>query len=384
MASSPPPGADSLRSALPTGVGSALVVDLDALADNLRTLRGYVGRRALWAVVKADAYGLGDVPAARTLLAAGADGLAVARLEEAEQLRGAGIKAPILLMGPLPEAIPDDPALVVTAATLDELRRLPDLAPSPQVQLEIDVGMGRRGLPPDPVCWLDDARRLGRRWTGIWAHYSHADCGPDHPAAVAQQATFHALLEKLRSLAATPAEAHLANSAGVDRLRDGETGVRVGLWLYGADPRPTVPTGGLPAPRSVVEWIAPLCEPRRLPGGHGVGYGHAHTTSGVTDLGVLAVGYADGLRADHGGRMEVWWRGERRPVRGRVSMNLTVFDLEGADDAGRGDPVWLIGPRDQANGLTVGDLAAATGRIPWEVLTAIGPRVPRIYLGGPA
>jgi alanine racemase len=176
----------------------------------------------------------------------------------------------------------------------------------------------------------------------------------------------------------------LANSAGVDRVGPLETAVRVGLWLYGVDPRPELPAGGLPAPRPVVEWLAPVAEVRRLPAGHGVNYGHAYMTTDAETLGMLGVGYADGLLADHGGRMQVWWRGSRRPVRGRVTMDLTAVSLAGADDTSRGEPVWLLGPHGAAEGLSVADLAAATGRIPWEVLTAVGRRVPRVYLGAAA
>ncbi len=381
MANRPHAGLDPVGAALPSGVGSVFVVDLDALGANYATLQQHVSTRQVWAVVKADAYGLGAVPIARTLRDAGAAGLAVARVEEAAELRASGIAGPILILGPLPDIIPDDPDLVLSAGSILELRRLVAQPGCFSVHVKIDVGMGRRGLPPEVDAWLPEARLLGDRWTGTWAHYSHADQGKEHPVSIAQQATFTAALGRLKECGVRFSVVHLANSAGVDRMGPLENAVRVGLWLYGVDPRPVLPEGGLPAPRPVVEWLAPIAEVRTLPAGHGVNYGHAYVTATHETFGVLGVGYADGLLADHGGRMQVWWRGARRPVRGRVTMDLTAFSLAGADDGARGEQVWLLGPRGAADGLAVRDLAAATGRIPWEVLTAVGRRVPRVYMG---
>lgn len=381
MANRPLAGLDPVGAALPSGVGSVLFVDLAALAANLTTLRTHVGDRCIWAVVKADAYGLGAVPVARALRRAGADGLAVARIEEAAELRAAGIDGPILILGPLPDRIPDDRDLVLSAGGRADLQRLAQGPTQVRVHVKIDAGMGRRGLSPAVDEWLADAQALGERWTGVWAHYSHADQGVDHPASVMQQATFAAAVGRLAERGRRLPDIHLANSAGVDRLGPGETAVRVGLWLYGVDPRPVVPAGGLPPPAPVLEWLAPVAEVRTLPTGHGVHYGHAYTTKEPETLGLLGVGYADGLRADHGGRLQAWWRGARRPVRGRVTMDLTALSLPGADEGARGEPVWLLGPRAAPDGIGVKDLAAATGRIPWEVLTAIGRRVPRVYAG---
>lgn len=383
-APTPDDAEELLREALPEEVGSVAIVDLAALGRNAARVRRAIGpERFFWAVVKADGYGLGAIPVARRLLGAGADGLAVARLSEADSLRSAGIAAPILIMGPPPDDPPDDPNLVLTATCSADLRRLVAQRVSCPVHVKVDTGMGRLGLDADASSWLDAAARLGARWTGLWSHYSHGDV-PGHPSIARQQELLRRIRSTLAAEGIRPAQIHMANSGGLRSLMAEETGVRVGLYLYGVNPWEDLHGQSLedddpvPRPEPVVEWMTRVHSLREVAAGHGLSYRSLHRTETETRVGVVPVGYADGLCALHRGRLSVWVAGGRRPIRGRVTMDLSVVEL-GAADVGEGAPAWLLGPRGVSGAVTVRDLAAACDRIAYEVLTGLGPRVGRWY-----
>lgn len=364
------------REALRHGVGSVLLVDHAALARNVARVRRRIGERFFWAVVKAGGYGLGDVEIARTVLAAGADGLAVARYEELLALRAAGIDAPVLILGPLPQNAPlDDPRTTVTIGSLDDLARVEAQALGCRAQLKLDTGMGRFGLPDEPDAWLDRAAALSAQVDGIWSHYAEADL-PGHPRTAAQQARFGQALEALRARGLVPRQTHLANSAGLARLGPDENAVRIGLYLYGVDPWDGLPSP-VERPEPVVAWLAAPAASRMLPADHAVGYHGLYRTVRDEAATLLGVGYGDGLPATHRG-IEVWQAGTRRPLRGRISMDLAVVGA--ADPDGSREPAWLLGPPGAEHAIRIEELAARSGRIPYEVLTAIGPRVRRIHL----
>ncbi len=364
-----------IRQHVPGGLGSVLLVHCTQIMTNAAQVRQVIGNRFFWAVVKADAYGLGVLPVARALLDAGADGLAVARLGEYQELRDAGITAPVLVLGPMPERVPEDPELHLTITCADELDRARLWTSPTKLQLKVNTGMGRLGLGPEQLQVPDAMADVLRRLSGIWTHYSSADL-PGDPTISSQQHLFCQVLDTLRTFLPDDIQVHAANSGGLASLLDVENTVRVGLYLYGANPW----TGAtaVPLPVHCVDWITRVASPRLLPAGHAVSYRGLYSVSDPGRYGVIPVGYADGLPGQDARQLRVRSGTGYLNLRGRITMDLTVVEM--AAEATAGDqPVYLLGPLGD-NPLTVNDLARDTGRIEYEVLTSIGRRVPRIYL----
>lgn len=367
------------------------VVDLAALRANVRALRARAPRAQLMAVVKADAYGHGAAPCARAARQAGAEWLGTATPQEALALRAAGDTGRLLCWlwtpgGPWREAVEADIDVSVSGLwALEEVTAAVRAAGRPaRVQLKIDTGLGRNGCQPGDweklVAAARDAERAGLvKVTGVWSHFACAD-EPGHPSIRAQLGVFEDALSYAAREGLTPEVRHIANSPATLTLPETHYDlVRTGVAMYGISPSPEV---GLPEDfglRPVMTLTASLASVKRVPGGHGVSYGHLYVTPGETTLALVPVGYADGIPRAASGTGPVLVGGKWRTVAGRVAMDQFVVDL-GGDTARVGDEAVLFGPGDRGE-PTAEDWARATGTIAYEVVTRISARVPRVYTG---
>ncbi|MEU1374430.1 alanine racemase [Streptomyces triculaminicus] len=374
-----------------TPMRARAVVDLAALRANVRALRARAPRAQLMAVVKADAYGHGAVPCARAARQAGAEWLGTATPHEALALRAAGDTGRLLCWlwtpgGPWREAVEADIDVSVSGLwALEEVIAAVRAAGRPaRVQLKIDTGLGRNGCQPGDweklVAAARDAERAGLvKVTGVWSHFACAD-EPGHPSIRAQLGVFEDALSYAAREGLTPEVRHIANSPATLTLPETHYDlVRTGVAMYGISPSPEV---GLPEDfglRPVMTLTASLASVKRVPGGHGVSYGHLYVTPGETTLALVPVGYADGIPRAASGTGPVLVGGKWRTVAGRVAMDQFVVDL-GGDTARVGDEAVLFGPGDRGE-PTAEDWARATGTIAYEVVTRISARVPRVYTG---
>jgi alanine racemase len=374
-----------------------IVVDLGAIRRNVGRLRDLVTPDGadVMVVVKADGYGHGIVESARAARAAGAPWLGVATIEEALLLRDAGDTGRLLSWLTVPgddwaEAIDRD--VDVTAyslAELDEIRAAVTGNPA-RLQLKIDTGLSRGGSTEQDWPDLVAAARAGEadgvwRVTGLWSHLACSD-EPEHPANQRQEAAFHDALEAARHAGLRPEVRHLANSAAA-LLRPSSRFdlVRCGIASYGLDPAAGLsPDLGLEPAMTVT---APLALTKRVSSGAGVSYGHTWNAPGETRLGLVPLGYGDGVPRHAGNSAEVWVAGGRRPVRGRICMDQFLVDLgdEAGPDGGPrpGDEVVLFGTG-AAGEPTADDWARACGTIHYEIVTRMGGRLHRRYVGGDA
>jgi alanine racemase len=370
------------------------VVDLDAVRGNAAALREHARGAEVMAVVKADGYGHGLLPCARAALAGGASWLGVAQLSEALALRQAGVEAPVLswLHAPgadMAAAVAADIDLSVAAPwALDAVvEAAAAVGRSARVHLKVDTGLGRGGTAPadwsELLVAVAKAQAAGAvDVVGIWSHYAWADA-PTHPTVVRQQQAFTEAVEVAAGLGVRPRLLHLANSAATLTNSGAHLDlVRPGIALYGLSP---VPDLGSPADyglRPAMTLRAHLALVKRVGAGQGVSYGHAYTTSAETTLGLVPLGYADGVPRHAGNTGPVLAAGRRRTVAGRVCMDQFVVDL-GDDDASAGDLVVLFGPGDDGE-PTAQDWADAVDTISYEIVSRVGSRVPRTFVGGDA
>lgn len=364
------------------------VVDLDAIRSNVRVLldlmRQHNPAGSLMAVVKADGYGHGGVPAARASLDGGAACLGVATPVEAVQLRNAGIDAPVLAwLWPPDEAIGDALARDVElgVASLAHLDAVLDQAGerSPGIHVKLDTGLGRGGVGPRDVAEVLDAvaaaERAGRvRVVGLMSHLASADV-PGDPSVAEQIATFRRLLAEAAERGIAPQVRHLANTAGlIDHPGSRFDLARVGIGGYGLNPVAT------PVPlRPAMTLRATVALAKRVPAGQGVSYGLTYRTGAETTLALIPLGYADGIPRAAGNRGEILVAGKRRRIAGRVAMDQVVVDC-GDDPVAAGDPAVVFGPGD-AGEPTARDWAGYCETIDYEIVTRIGPRVPRRHVG---
>ncbi|MEU0025129.1 alanine racemase [Streptomyces sp. NPDC006335] len=366
-------------------------IDLAALRANVRTLRARASGSELMAVVKSDAYGHGAVPCARAAVEAGARWLGTATPEEALALRKAGLPGRIMCWlwtpgGPWREAIEAD--LDVSVSGMWALRELVaaarDAGVPARVQLKADTGLGRGGCQPgeDWAELVAEALRAESegllRVTGLWSHFACAD-EPGHPSITAQLALFREMLAYAEDRGVRPEVRHIANSPATLTLPESHFDlVRTGIATYGISPSPEL---GVPADfglRPVMTLSASIALVKRVPGGHGVSYGHRYVTPGETTLGLVPVGYADGIPRHASGAGPVLVDGKWRTVAGRIAMDQFVVDL-GGDEPSAGTRAVLFGPGDRGE-PTAEDWAQAAGTIAYEIVTRIGTRVPRVYV----
>jgi alanine racemase len=368
-----------------------IVVDLGAVRDNVRLLRDLVAPAQLMVVVKADGYGHGLAEVARAAREAGAPWLGVATLDEALALRAAGDRDRLAawLTVPGEDHAPAIAADVdVTAYTTAELEAIVAAAAgrTARVQLKVDTGLSRGGCTEaEWPALCAEAARLERDGaiavTGLWSHLAASD-EPEHPANDRQEARFRAALEVAEAAGLRPEVRHLANSAAA-LLRPSSRFdlVRCGLAAYGLDPAPghTPPDLGL---RPAMTARATLALVKEIAAGEGVSYGHTWIAERPTTVGLVPVGYGDGIPRHASNRAEVQAEGRRRPVRGRVCMDQLVIDVTdpGTGPAAAGDDVVLFGDG-SAGEPTAQDWAEACGTISYEIVTRIGGRMRRRYAG---
>lgn len=366
-----------------------LDVDLEAIVHNAGALSRHAGRPLL-AVVKANAYGMGAVPVARALAdCPDVAWLGVALAEEGIQLRRAGIGHPILLLGP---ASPRQVNLLLDGGLTPAIYSRPFLealegaaasrGTTVEAHLKVDSGMGRLGFRPEelPAVLALLSQCTHVRITGLFSNLASADdLGSGQTDA--QLTTLLAIQDLLHGAGISPQWVHLANSSGLlahppTRL----TLCRPGLTLYGLKPSQSLPEAGL---RTTVEFHTEVAQVKHLPPGTPVGYGATFRTDGDLTLGILPIGYADGLPRCLQGVGHVLVRGARCPIVGRVSMDLTAVDLTAVDltvagpvEAGAAVTLW---GRDGDESLGPWDWARWSGTIPYEVMTGLGCRVTRRY-----
>lgn len=360
-------------------------IDGSALAHNLAAVRRCAPRSRVLAVVKADAYGHGLVPAARALVRAGADGLAVARLGEALALRRAGVAGTVLVLAGWSGAesleriaAEDLDAVLHERAQLEVLRARGGAGGGPPVRvwLKADTGLHRLGFAPAefPAVWRETAA-LPRVAAPLHAmtHFAAADDPAAADATARQIACFDGLLAALGDGGAPP-PASLANSAAVLAAPDSHRDwVRPGIMLYGASPL-AGGRGERHGLRPAMTLTAPLVAVRTVERGAAVGYGGTWTAPERMPLGVAGIGYGDGYPRHLPSGSPVLVGGRRAALAGRVSMDLAAIDLRRCPDARPGDPVTLWG-----EGLAVEEAAEAAGAVPHELLARVGPRVERVF-----
>ncbi|MFD1305788.1 alanine racemase [Streptomyces kaempferi] len=365
-------------------------IDLAALRANVRTLRAHAPSAAVMAVVKSDAYGHGAVPCARAALEAGATWLGTATPEEALALRAAGIPGRVMCWlwtpgGPWREAVEAD--LDVSVSGMWALREVVAAAAAAgvpaRVQLKADTGLGRSGCQPadwpEQVAEALRAEAGGRiRITGLWSHFACAD-EPGHPSVRAQLTLFREMVAYAEERGVRPEVRHIANSPATLTLPESHFDlVRTGIAVYGISPSPEIGTPADFGLRPVMTLSASLALVKHVPGGHGVSYGHHYVTPGPTTLGLIPVGYADGIPRHASGTGPVLVGGKWRTVAGRVAMDQFVVDL-GGDEPAPGTEAVLFGPGDRGE-PTAEDWARAAGTIAYEIVTRIGTRVPRVHV----
>jgi alanine racemase len=360
------------------------IVDLDRITENVAHLKEIAGVD-LMAVVKADAYGHGLVPVAHAALKGGATYLGVALLEEAVALRDAGITAPILawLVPPgsdFTTAVDRD--IELAAASIIALKEIGAVKSRkrPRVHLEVDTGMTRGGFLGE---WkkLDADHVANVDIVGIFSHFARAD-EPGEEQNNDQRQRFTEMVTTLESFGYTQIIRHLSNSAAT--LKDSQSKfdmVRTGISIYGLTPDVnTLGSSTSLGLRAAMTVRAKLHVVKDVPAGSPVGYGATATTDRDTKLGVVAMGYADGIpRVAQGAG--IFFQGERAPIIGRVSMDQFVVDLGANSQAISGDWVEIFGDG-ATGGYTAEDWGKASGSINYEIVTRIGPRVPRIYRSG--
>ena len=372
----------------------AATVDLDAIRDNVANLSRRSGSAQVMAVVKADGYGHGMVPCARASVEGGAEWLGVAFLDEALALRAAGLQVPVLawLLAPGDDVVSAAEAGIDVSVSaswaLDAAARAAEVTGRPtRVHLKVDTGLGRAGVTAAewPALAEDAAKRVADGSVdvvGLWSHLAYADA-PGHPTIARQVAAFGEASEVADRAGLRPQLRHLANSAATLALPETHFDVvRPGVAVYGLSPGPEVGTAESLGLRPAMRLTARLALVKQVPAGQGVSYAHRYTTTHPTTLALVPLGYADGVPRHATNLGPVQIKGHRFTISGTVCMDQFVVDV-GDLPVVAGDEVVLFGPGDDGE-PTAEDWAAVIGTINYEIVTRIGPRVPRRYVGATA
>lgn len=370
-----------------TGPQAEAIVDLDAYRANLVALGAQAPAAQLMAVVKADGYGHGMAEIGRAAREVGAEWLGVATPEEALRLRATGDAGSILcwLSSPGRDWAPlVDAGVEVTASSTEQLAEIVAATHGsrPRVQLKVDTGLSRNGARGEQWTALVEAaareQAAGRvQITGVWSHFACAD-QPDHPANAAQETVFAAAVEEMSAAGLDGGLRHLANSAAILTRPSAHLDlVRAGIAAYGLPPDPDLQHDVTLRPAMTLR--GRLAHVKRVPAGTAVSYGHTWTASHETTLGLVPLGYADGILRTASGRGHVAVAGRRHPQVGRICMDQLVVDL-GETPARPGDVVTLFGPGDDGE-PTAEDWAIAAGTIGYEVVTRLGGRIQRSHRG---
>lgn len=370
-----------------------VAVDLGAIRRNVEVLREHAGSAAVMAVVKADGYGHGLVPSARAALAGGATWLGVAHLSEAMTLRDNGVQAPVLSWLHVPgtdfaSAIAADVDVSVSAPwSLTEVAHAArSLGRTARIHLKVDTGLGRNGaFGADWPILLHAARALEAegavRIVGVWSHFAYAD-EPTHPTVRAQLEVFTLAVKQAEDAGCDLEVRHLANSAATLTNPGAAFDlVRPGLAVYGLSPVPLLGDAASFGLTPAMTLSADLAAVKRIPAGQGLSYGHLYVTSQDTIVGLVPLGYADGIPRNATNVGPVSLGVARYTVSGRVCMDQFIIDLGPQSLAKAGDTVTLFGPGGSGE-PSAEDWAQATGTISYEIVTRIGARVPRFHIEG--
>ncbi|NJP10419.1 MAG: alanine racemase [Leptolyngbyaceae cyanobacterium RU_5_1] len=365
-------------------------IDLAALAHNVRQIRSLLAKRTdLMAVVKADAYGHGAITVAEAVLRAGASWLGVATIPEGIELREAGIKAPILILGATytPEQIRAiarwnlQPTLctpkqaLVFAETLAELPkpvRLP-------VHLKLDTGMSRLGTPwQEALEFVQLVQRLpDLAIASVYSHLATAE-NLDRTVVNQQQQRFETAISQIKAAGIDPSRLHLANSAGT--LTDAALHydlVRVGLAIYGLYPADHLRTVINLNP--VLQVKARITQVKTIRAGTGVSYGHRFIADRDMPIAVVGIGYADGIPRNLSNNMAALVRGQRVPQIGSITMDQLMLDIRQVPNLREGDVVTILG-QDGNQSISADDWATTLGTISWEILCSFKHRLPRVAI----
>lgn len=363
-------------------------IDLNAIRHNLLTVRQRLGAAGkILAVVKADAYGHGAQRVAPVLAAAGADLFGVAIVEEGIELRQAGVRQPIIVLGgcyPGQELSLLQHELIPCLFDLESARRLDTIAAAAGVvwpyHLKVDTGMGRIGFQPEELtAVLPHLATLSHlRLAGIFSHLALAD-DPPHPLTAEQIATFRTLLAQVRAAGFAPEDIHLGNSATIFSRDLPECNVvRPGIVLYGAAPSRYF-AGQLDL-QPVMSFRSRIALLKSVPAATGISYGHRYRVDRPSLIASIPVGYADGYSRQLTNHGEVLVRGQRAPVAGTVCMDWIMADVTAIPGVSVGDEVTLLG-RDHDDAITAEEWAEKAGTISYEIFCNVSKRVPRIYRG---
>lgn len=365
-----------------------LEVDLNALAHNVHTLKAWLTPPTqLMAVVKADAYGHGALRVAQTVLAHGADSLAIATLAEGVELRQGGIDAPILILGAI-NAVEDIQAVAAweLAATICNAEQaqvfhhtLSRLGKSLEVHLKLDTGMSRLGTSwQDAVAFTSLVASLpSLKIQSIYSHFATADEW-DQTIMNLQHQRFQTAIGELKAAGFHPPQVHLANSAAT--LGDPSTHydlVRVGLSLYGLSPAPHL--SQILDLKPVLEVKAKITQVKTVPAGEGVSYGHQFITQSDTKIAVVGIGYADGVPRNLSNRLQGIIRGQIAPQIGAITMDQLMLKVDHLPSVQPEDIVTLIGQQYEHK-ITAEDWANELNTISWEILCSFKHRLPRIFI----
>ncbi len=367
------------------------LIDLTAITRNVAVLRQRMNGSQVMAVVKADGYGHGITEAGHAAVAGGADWLGVVHVAEALRLRRAGITVPVLCLMALAEDGHGDAitaGIDLTAGTVPLVRQIAGAATRAgrpaRLQLKADTGLSRGGATKAEWPAVVDAALAAQgdgqlRVTGLWSHFACSD-DPGHPSVAAQLARFGEAADYAAKAGLTPEVRHIANTAGALTVPPSRLDlVRLGGAIYGLS---TLPGGAPGWLRPAMTLTARLAQVKRVPPGSGVSYGHRYVTTAETTLGLVPLGYADGVPRGAAGRALVQARGRRWPIAGTVCMDQFVVDF-GDEPVSPGEEVVLFGPGDDGE-ATAQEWGEALGTISYEIVTGIGARVPRIYASVPA
>ena len=367
-------------------------ISLSKLRRNVQRIRELAGARKVMAVIKADAYGHGAVPVAKCLAECGMDWFGVATVEEALELRAAGIQQPVLLLGGL---YMSDPAHLIEyrlTPSISSTMRLDTYAECArrygrpiEFHLKVDSGLGRLGLPLDRVeAFVEHYGELeGLQLKGLFTHLASAE---DLVASQTdeQARNFATVLEQLRRLQVEPEWVHVSNSAALLAGRNfSENLVRIGGLLFGYCVPLIVPPGQelpkVPEFEPVLTFKSRIVYMKDVSSGTPLGYSAAFYTRRPSRIATVPVGYADGLSHALSNRGYAIVRGRRARIVGSISMDLSLLDVTDISGTNIGDEVILLGQSDDCS-ITATEIAQLLDTVPYEVLCSIGKRVPRIYV----
>ena len=362
-------------------------IDLDIIAANMDTIRSHV-KKDVMAVIKADAYGHGAVPLAR-LLQEKCSFFGVSSILEAMELRRAGIRTPILILGHTPpSAFPVlvkegiRPTIYTYAGAESFSRAAAAAGIEAPFHIAVDTGMSRIGFQATEES-ADVIREIAQlpsvKIEGLFSHFATADC-EDLSRALAQAKLFDAFYEMLRKRGITIPIRHLNNSAGLMNFESHYDMVRAGIVLYGMYPSDEVDPAKLPI-HPALSWHSRVTHVKTLPAGREISYGGTCVLSRETRVATVPVGYADGYRRSLSSRFHVLIGGKKAPILGRVCMDQLMVDVTEIPDVKSSDPVVLIGT-DGAETISAEQIAAAADSFNYEFVCGISRRVPRLYTQG--